>query len=150
MLKDPNGRLRPFYQRTGDGTRAGDAPEGWASAGNWVPFYGMADVSFYRLINEETQEWGWKRTKGWFIKPKGGRQGEEGDEVISKLLADVVGTNGIKDANYDFGNLSKSITNTESASGLNTWLRNMGYDITPENGSLKDADPNRMILHGIL
>ena len=148
MVKDPNGRLRPFYQRTGGGTRVGDAPEGWAAAGNWVPFYGTADVSMWRL-NDKTKEWGWQRTDGWFIKPKGGRQGEEGDEAISKLLADVAGTNGIKDVDYGFGNLYKSITNTESASDLNTWLRNLGYEITPENGYLNGADPNRIIVHGI-
>jgi hypothetical protein len=149
MVKDANGRLRPFYQRTGGGTRAGDPDEGWAAKGNWVPFYGIADVSFYRIINEETQEWGWKRTKGWMIKPENGRQGEEGDEAISKLLADVAGTNGIKDVDYGFGNLYKSMTNTESTSGMNTWLRSFGYEITPENGYLKVANPNRVIVNGI-
>lgn len=146
MVKEGNGRLRPFYQRTGGGTSAGDAPEGWAAKGNWVPFYGIADISMWRL-NKETQKWEWQRIKTWFIKPKGSRQGEEGDEAISKLLADVAGTNGIKDVDYGFGNLDKSITNTESASGLNTWLRNFGYEITPENGSLKQN--NRIIVHGI-
>ena len=148
MVKEGNGRLRPFYQRTGGGTSAGDPDEGWASTGNWVPFYGTADVTFLRL-NEETQKWEWKRTNGWMIKPENGRQGEEGDEAISKLLADVVGTNGIKDVDYGFGNLYKSMTNTESSSGMNTWLRSFGYEITPENGYLKTADPNRAILNGI-
>jgi len=148
MVKDANGRLRPFYQRTGGGTRAGDPDEGWASPGNWVPFYGTADVSFWRL-NKETQEWEWKRTNGWMIKPENGRQGEEGDEAISKLLADVAGTNGVKDVDYGFGNLYKSMTNTESSSGMNTWLRSFGYEITPENGYLKVADPNRVIVNGI-
>ena len=148
MVKEGNGRLRPFYQRTGGGTRAGDTDEGWASPGNWVPFYGTADVSFLRL-NKETQIWEWKRTNGWMIKPENGRQGEEGDEAISKLLADVVGTNGIKDVDYGFGNLYKSMTNTESSSGMNTWLRSFGYEITPENGYLKTADPNRVIVNGI-
>ena len=148
MLKDANGRLRPFYQRTGGGTRAGDSPEGWSLPGNWVPFYGTADVSIWRL-NKETQKWEWKRTDGWMIKPENGRQGEEGDEAISKLLADVVGTNGIKDVDYGFGNLYKSMTNTESPSGMNTWLRSFGYEITPENGYLKVADPNRVRVNGI-
>ena len=137
MVKDANGRLRPFYQRTG----GGGADEGWASSGNWVPFYGIADVT---IMTKE----GLKRVDGWMIKPENGRMGEDGDELISSLLGDVVGTNGVKDLDYALGNFKKSMTNTSTPSELNNWLRNMGYEITPENGYLKLLKPPSTI-HGI-
>lgn len=130
MVKDANGRLRPFYQRTG----GGGADEGWASAGNWVPFYGIADVTI--MTNN-----GLRRVDGWMIKPENGRMGEDGDELISSLLGEVVGTNGVKDFDYAIGNFNKSMTNTSTPSELNNWLRNMGYEITPENGYLKLLKP---------
>lgn len=130
MVKDANGRLRPFYQRTG----GGGADEGWASSGNWVPFYGIADVTV--IIDGEL-----RRVNGWMIKPENGRMGEDGDESISSLLGEVVGTNGVKDFDYDLGNFSKSMTNTSSPSELNNWLRKMGYEITPENGYLRVMKP---------
>lgn len=137
MVKDTNGRLRPFYQRTG----GGGVDQGWAAKGNWVPFYGIADAT---LMTDE----GLKRIDGWMIKPENGRMGEDGDDVISKLIGDVAGTNGIKDVDYGFGNLSKSISNTSSNAAMNDWLRSFGYDITPQSGWLKILKPPN-ILHGI-
>lgn len=137
MIKDTNGRLRPFYQRTG----GGGADEGWAARGNWVPFYGIADVS---LMTRD----GLKRINGWMIKPENGRMGENGDEIISNLIGNVAGTNGIKDVDYGIGNFSKSMTNTPSDAAMNDWLRSFGYEITPQTGSLKTIKPPN-ILHGI-
>ena len=143
MVKDANGRLRPFYQRTG----GGGVDQGWASAGNWVPFYGIADVTL-NVLNKETNQYELRRIDGWFIKPENGRMGESGDETISKLIGDVAGTNGIKDVDYGFGNLSKSISNTSSNAAMNGWLRSFGYEITPNSGWLKTIKPPN-ILHGI-
>jgi hypothetical protein len=137
IVKEPSGRLRPFYQRTG----GGGADQGWASAGNWVPFYGIADVS---IITDK----GLTKVNGWMIKPDNGRMGEPGDDKISQLLGDVVGTNGIKNVDYAIGNFLKMMTNTPTPSALNDFLRAQGYDITPTNGALsKFQEPN--ILHGI-
>jgi len=143
MVKDANGRLRPFYQRTG----GGGADDGWAARGNFVPFYGIADVTL-QVFNKETNQYELKRITSWMIKPENGRMGEEGDDLISSLLGDVVGTNGVKDFDYDLGNFSKSMTNTPQPSEMNTWLRKMGYEITPENGFLKKIKPPS-VLHGI-
>lgn len=137
MVKDPNGNLRPFYQRTGTGGVA----QGWASAGNWVPFYGIADVT---LLTDN----GLKRIEDWMIKPSSGRMGEEGDDIISNLLANTLGTNGIKDVDYPIGNFSKSITKTPSGSEMNNWLKAKGYNITPNNGYLPYLKPPSE-LHGI-
>jgi hypothetical protein len=137
MVKDPGGVLRPFYQRTG----GGGAAQGWASAGNWVPFYGVADVT---LLTDD----GIKRIKDWMIKPANGRMGEEGDDVISNLLGETLGTNGIKDVDYPIGNFNKSMTETPSGTEMNNWLKNQGYAITPNNGFLPYLKPPSE-LHGI-
>jgi hypothetical protein len=143
MVKDSNGRLRPFYQRTG----GGGANEAWAAKGNWVPFYGIADVTL-KIYNKETQQYELRRVTGWMIKPENNRTGEDGDDIISRMIGDVVGTNGIKDVDYGLGNFSKSITTTNSDSGMNSWLRSFGYEITPQSGYLKVLQsPN--VLHGI-
>ena len=143
MVKDPNGRLRPFYQRTG----GGGADEGWAAKGNWVPFYGIADVSL-KIYNPKTQQYELKRVNGWMIKPENNRMGEDGDDIISRMIGDIVGTNGVKDVDYGLGNFSKSITSTTSDSGMNSWLRSFGYEITPQSGYLKVLQPPN-IIHGI-
>jgi hypothetical protein len=143
MVKDSNGRLRPFYQRTG----GGGANEAWAAKGNWVPFYGIADVTL-KIYNKETQQYELRRVTGWMIKPENNRTGEDGDDIISRMIGDVVGTNGIKDVDYGLGNFSKSITTTNSDSGMNSWLRSFGYEITPQSGYLKVLQPPN-IIHGI-
>ena len=136
MVNTPNG-LRPFYQRTG----GGGADQGWAASGNWVPFYGVADVS---IMTDE----GLKRINGWMIKPENGRMGEAGDEFISQLLGDTLGTGGIKNVDYPGINFSKEMTKTNSTTDMNNWLRNMDYQITPENGYLsRFKEPS--IIHGI-
>jgi len=134
MVKEGNGRLRPFYQRTG----GGGEDQGWAAKGNWVPFYGIADVT---LMTRE----GLKRIDGWMIKPENGRMGENGDDIISKLIGDVVGTNGVKNVDYGIGNFGNSMTSTPSHSAMNTWLRSFGYEITPQSGSLKTLKPPSVV-----
>jgi len=144
IVKDGSGRLRPFYQRTG----GGGVDEGWAASGNWVPFYGIADVTL-KLFNKQTNQYELRRINGWMIKPENGRMGEEGDETISKLIGDIVGTNGVKDVDYGIGNFSKTMTKTPSDSEMNTWLRSFGYEITPQSGSLKTLQQPPNIIHGI-
>jgi hypothetical protein len=143
MIKDPNGRLRPFYQRTG----GGGADEGWAAKGKWVPFYGIADVTL-KIFNPKTQQYELRRVNGWMIKPENNRMGEDGDDIISSMIGDIVGTNGVKDVDYGLGNFSKSITSTTSDSDMNSWLRSFGYEITPQSGYLKVLQPPN-IIHGI-
>ena len=82
------------------------------------------------------------------IIPENQWLGEDGDDIISRMIGDIVGTNGVKDVNYGLGNFSKSITSTTSDSGMNSWLRSFGYEITPQSGYLKVLQPPN-IIHGI-
>ena len=127
LVKTKSG-LRPFYMRTGTGTRSGDRAEGWATKGSWVPFFGNADI--YHKPTE-------KMTSGWFIKPKNGRQGLGGDEIISKDLGEVLGINQkISGDEYSFGVPNKNITSIPTSSDVNKWLRGKGYD--PSNEELTE------------
>jgi len=127
LVKTKDGVLRPFYMRTGSGTRAGDKAEGWASAGQWVPYFGHAD-----LVSKGDGH----IKDGWFIKPNTGRQGLSGDDVISKDLGSVMGVNQqISGKNYgEFGVPKNNITNISTSGDANAWLRSKGYD--PSTNSL--------------
>ena len=121
LVKTKSG-LRPFYMRTGAGSRAGEKPQGWATKGNWVPFFGIASI----------KELGVEKGFNWFIKPKNGRMGLDGDNIISKDLGEVLGTNQKVSGNeYSFGTPNKNITNIPTTD-INNWLRSKGYDPSTE------------------
>jgi hypothetical protein len=128
LVKTKSG-LRPFYMRTGTGTRAGDGAEGWATKGRWVPFFGNADIQLKPEYGKQNLN------SGWFIKPQNGRQGLNGDDIISKDLGEVLGINQkISGDEYSFGVPNKNITNIPTSSDINKWLRSKGYD--PSNEEL--------------
>jgi hypothetical protein len=118
----------------------GGVDEEWAAKGNWVPFHGIAKVKL-NIFNPQLNKYELKLIDGWMIKPPNGRIGEHGDELISNLIGNTVGTNGVKNVDYPSINFSKEITDTQSATEMNNWLRNMGYDITPINGFLPYLKP---------
>jgi hypothetical protein len=137
LVKTQNGVLRPFYMRTGSGTRHWEE-KGWAAAGQWVPYFGHID-----LINK----FNGKKINGWFIKPNTGRQGLAGDEVISKDLGEVMGINQqISGKEYGaFGVPKNNVTNVSTSADVNNWLRSKGFDPSTNSLTKEHLTNNKML-----
>ena len=137
LVKTQNGVLRPFYMRTGSGTRDWEE-KGWAAAGQWVPYFGHID-----LINK----FNGKKINGWFIKPNTGRQGLAGDEVISKDLGEVMGINQqISGKEYGaFGVPKNNVTNVSTSADVNNWLRSKGFDPSTNPLTKEHLTNNKML-----
>ena len=130
QVRMPDGRLQPFYKRTGSGDQGRlpdvDNAEG-AFAGNWVPFDGIMEVDMGLMPREGGMPWFNKHrfasgAEGGNINSPLFRYGDEEHKAVGTYLDSVDIPSSARPVGEDFNQVNNYLDNYHRGSGIETGI----------------------------